>query len=456
VTKRLCLLVSLCVGISASGQSPTPLQQPLNFIIILIDDLGAADLGCYGNAENKTPNIDRLAAEGTRFELCFATPNCTPSRVMLLTGQYGFRTGWFNLIGRPYSPRPDSADFDLGKRLTFAKLLKNRGYATALAGKWQLPGELPNLIKECGFDEYRMWAYRHNLPPGAIYTDLSHARNPDKTSRYWQPCVVENGKFIPTGPNDYGPDMFNQFTIDFIKRNKDKPFCAYYPSVLTHRPHVDTPDPSDSSKRITGTLKSNLEYLDYLIGKLIGTVEELKLSDRTVIICMADNTAGDGKGTLSEKGAHVPLIIRCPGVVKAGVVSKALTDISDIFPTIADFGEAKAPADQMRDGKSLVPLLKGETTEHRPWIFSYLGPGRIVRDNRWLMQIDNKNKETLFDCDDHRDGKDYKDATKSSDADAVAARSRLEKVLQGLPGPDKHPGLIQKGQKRDPKWIVGD
>ncbi|HEY4281460.1 MAG TPA: sulfatase-like hydrolase/transferase [Chthoniobacterales bacterium] len=451
------LVPSFFLASSLLAQSPAPPNQPpLNFLIILIDDLGAADLGCYGSTENKTPNIDKLAADGTRFELCYATPNCTPSRVMLLTGEYGFRTGWFNLIGHPYSPRPDSADFDLGKKFTFAKLLKNRGYATALAGKWQLPGELPTLIRECGFDEYRMWAYRHNLPPGTNYIDLSQAKNPDKTSRYWQPAIVENGKFVSTGPNDYGPDMFNQFTIDFIKRNKEKPFCAYYPSVLTHRPHVDTPDPSDPSKRIPGSLKSNLEYLDYLIGKLLATLDELKLAERTVVICMADNTAGDGKGHLSEAGAHVPLIVRCPGLVKAGVVSKSLTDISDIFPTIADFSQATPPKDYSLDGKSLAPLLKGETAEHRPWIFSYLGPGRLVRDNRWLLQLDKKNRETLFDCDDRRDGRDCKDVTKSSDAEVTAARTRLEKLMQGLPGPDKHSDLIQPGQKRDPKWIVGD
>src|SRR3954453_7002075 len=268
VIARRCLIFFLCTTIVAFGQSSAPKDQPLKFLIILIDDLGFTDLGCYGNTENKTPNIDRLAAEGTRFEMCFATPNCTPSRVLLLTGQYGFRTGWFSLIGRPYSPRPDSPDFNIGKKVTFAKLLKSRGYATSLSGKWQLPGELPNLIWECGFDEYRMWAYRHNLPPGSQYTVLSQARNPDKTSRYWQPCIVENGKFIQTGPNDYGPDSFNQFTIDFIGRNRDKPFCAYYPSVLTHRPHVDTPDPADPAKRIPGDLKSNVEYLDMLVGKM--------------------------------------------------------------------------------------------------------------------------------------------------------------------------------------------
>ena len=438
------------------GQSAPPNQAPLNFVIILIDDLGASDLGCYGNTENKTPNIDKLAAEGTRFELCYATPNCTPSRVLLLTGQYGFRTGWFNLIGRPYSPRPDSPEFDISKKFTFAKLVKTRGYVTSLSGKWQLPGELPNLIRECGFDEYRMWAYRHNLPAGANCTDLTQAKNPDKTSRYWQPCIVENGKFVQTGPNDYGPDMFTQFTIDFIKRDKDKPFCAYYPSVLTHRPHVDTPDPADPTKRIPGSLKSNLEYLDYLIGKIMATLDELKLAERTLVICLADNTAGDGKGHLSEMGAHVPLIVRCPGLVKSGVVSRSLTDIADIFPTVGDFAQTAPPKDHTIDGKSLVALLKGETTEHRPWIFSYLGPGRLLRDNRWLLQMDKKNRESLFDCDDRRDSLDYKDVTKSSDTEVAAARRRLEKVLDGLPGPNNRPGLIQPGQKRDPKWIVGD
>jgi arylsulfatase A len=456
VIARRCLIFFLCATVIAVGQPPAPKDQPLNFLIILIDDLGFADLGCYGNTQNKTPNIDRLASEGTRFEMCFATPNCTPSRVLLLTGQYGFRTGWFSLIGRPYSPRPDSPDFNIGKKVTFAKLLKARGYATSLSGKWQLPGELPNLIRECGFDEYRMWAYRHNLPPGSQYTDLSQARNPDKTSRYWQPCVVENGKFVQTGPNDYGPDMFNQFTIDFIKRNSDKPFCAYYPSVLTHRPHVDTPDPADPTKRVPGDLKSNVEYLDSLVGKLMAALDERQLTQKTVVICLADNTAGDGKGQLSETGAHVPLIIRCPGVVKSGVVSRSLTDISDILPTVADFAQAPLPKDQPFDGKTLAPILRGETAEHRPWIFSYLGPGRILRDNRWLLQVDKKNRETLFDCDDHRDGQNYADVTKSSAEEVKNARQRLEKILQGLPGPDDRPGMIRPGDKRDPKWVVGE
>jgi len=225
---------------------------------------------------------------------------------------------------------------------------------------------------------------------------------------------------------------------------------------LPHRPHVDTPDPNNPGKRIPGSLKSNLEYLDYLIGKLTATLDELKLANKTVVICLADNTAGDGKGQLSEKGAHVPLIVRWPNVVKAGAVSKSLTDISDLFPTIGEFAQASPHREHPLDGKSLGPVLRGETDVHRPWIFSYLGPGKILRDNRWLLEVDKKQHETFFDCDDHRDDHDYKDVSKSWSSEVNAARRRMEKTLEELPGPDKHTGLIEPGQKRDPKWIVGD
>jgi arylsulfatase A len=453
---HLSLAVLLLVAANARAQVREK-KPPPNFVLLLIDDLSTGDLGCYGNKENKTPNIDRLAAEGTRFETCWATPNCTPSRVLLMTGQYGFRTGWFNLIGRPYSPRPDSPAFDIGKQITFAKAIKAAGYVTALSGKWQLPGKLPNLIYECGFDEYRMWAYRHNLPPDAHYTDLTSSKNPDKTSRYWKPCIVENGKYIPTTANDYGPDLFNQFVIDFIRRNKDKPFCAYYPSVLTHVPHVETPDPEHPGKRWPGSLKSNLEYLDYLVGKLLAALDELKLTDRTIFICLSDNTAGDTKGKLSPAGARVPLIVRCPGLIKAGAVSSALTDISDIFPTIVDFAGAQTPANHPLDGKSLAPVLRGETGEHRSWIFSYLRTGRMVRDNRWLLQVNKKNKETLLDCDNQRDPANYKSVTDSTEPGAREARSHLETILQSLPGPQNYPGLIQPGAKRGGiQWGTGD
>jgi arylsulfatase A len=422
---------------------------PLNFIVLLADDLGAKELGCYGNKEIKTPNLDRLAAEGTRFETCYATPLCSPTRVLLMTGQYGFRTGWFSLIGRPYSPQPSSPEYEIGKKVTFAKVLKTRGYATAMAGKWQLPGEHPNLIRECGFDEYRMWAYTHNVPKGEKHTGAFEDRKGTKTSRYWNPCIVENGKYLPTKPDDYGPDLFNDFVIDFVKRHKAEPFCVYYTSVLTHSPHVETPDPKNPGKRLSGGLKSNLEYLDHLVGKLGDTIDQLGLKERTVIIFVGDNgTGGDGKGTVTELGARVPFIVRCPGTVKNGVVSRGLTDVSDIFPTLTDFAGAKVPKNHTLDGKSLAPLLRGETTKHRDWIFSYLGPGKILRDERWLLELDDKRgKERFFDCGERHDGTGYKDVSDSNEKEVAQARERFEKLLEKLPGPEGHAGLIQPGQR---------
>src|SRR5687768_1561429 len=231
------LIVILSLASCAFGA-----DRPPNFLVILADDLGAKELGCYGNTDHRTPNLDALAAGGTRFKTCYATPLCTPTRVELMTGRYGFRTGWYSLIGRPYTPAEGTKEYDLGQReITFADLLKSRGYATGFAGKWQLPGRVPSLIRDCGFDEYRMWAYTHNLPEGVTHTGAMQ-REGGNTSRYWHPCIMTNGQYTPTKPDDYGPDLFNQFTIGFFEKHKDKPFVMYCPMVLTHGPHDPTPD----------------------------------------------------------------------------------------------------------------------------------------------------------------------------------------------------------------------
>src|SRR5687767_9969531 len=158
-------IIALLYPLLAHAQT-APATRPYNVVVILADDLGAKELPCYGNTQHKTPNLDRLASEGTRFNTCWATPLCTPTRVLLMTGQYGFHTGYFHMFGNPWSPHPDSPEYAIGDKVTFADVLKAHGYATAMAGKWQLSGEHPTLIHDCGFDTYRMWAYEHNLPPG--------------------------------------------------------------------------------------------------------------------------------------------------------------------------------------------------------------------------------------------------------------------------------------------------
>jgi len=439
----ISLLALAAIVSTAHRAHAADANRPPNFLVILADDLGAKELGCYGNTNHKTPNLDALAADGVRFKTCYAAPVCSPSRVELMTGRYGLRTGWNALIGRPYAPPEASPQYDIGSaQFTFADLLKTKGYATALAGKWQLSGKLPTLVTDCGFDEYRMWAYTHNLPDGVTHTG-AFQRGGKTTSRYWHPSVITNGQYTPTKPTDYGPDLFQEFLIDFMSRNKEKPFLAYYPTPLTHGPHDPTPDPAKPGAKTPQGLKSNLEYLDHQVGQLIAALDRLNLRDNTIVIFTGDNgTAGDGKGTSTELGARVPMIVNSPKLVKAGVVSDELVDLSDVFATLAHLSGASPPSGHVIDGTSFAPALRGESGTGREWVFSAIRNERVLRDKRWLLEGDGK----FFDCGDQRDHVGYRDVTDSKDPQVVAARQRFEAILKNLPAPPEE--TRAKGQRQ--------
>ena len=141
-----------------------------NLIVIMADDLGAKELSCYGNQEHHTPNLDRLARTGVQFDTCFSTPICHPTRFEIMTGQYGCHNKVYHFAGRRGGPKPDSPEEQIVNHRTFAQVLNPAGYATAMSGKWQLTGKIPTLVRETGFDEYLMWAYKHNLPDGVDHT----------------------------------------------------------------------------------------------------------------------------------------------------------------------------------------------------------------------------------------------------------------------------------------------
>jgi arylsulfatase A len=406
-------------------------EKPPNVILILADDLGAKELTCYGSTKHRTPNLDRMAAEGTRFETFYAMPLCTPTRVCLMTGQYGFHNGFLGMQDPTFKPKADSPKADIANHFTHADLMKSKGYATAQAGKWQLSGKLPTLVRDTGFDDYLMWAYDHNLPAGVKHPGRE---NGAKASRFWHPSLIRNGEYLPTTPDDYGPDMLNEFVLDFARRNKTNPFFVYYTSVLTHGPHLETPNPSLPGQRWPAGFKSNLEYLDHLMGELLDGLKAEGLDENTYVIFIGDNgTGSDGKGTLTELGARVPSIIRGPGVQR-GFVSRAVADLTDIMPTLADISGAELPKDVPFDGHSLVPVLRGEKEKHRDWIYSHLDDGRVLRDSRWLLEIDKAGKgERFFDCGDSRDGSGYKDVTTSTDPEIIAARQHFAEILAAMP-----------------------
>jgi arylsulfatase A len=382
-----------------------------------------------------------------RFQTCFATPICSPSRVLLLTGRYGFRTCWYNYTGRPGSPAQQDPAYDLGEvETTFAHLLKKQGYATGLAGRWLEWGHEHEQIPHAGFDEYFIWAiWGNKLPRGVKHTGAWQNEKLGVTARYWHPCLIHDGKYVPTTPNDYGPDRVNEFCRDFIRRHRDRPFLLFYPMILVHDPHDPVPDLQRPGQKTAGGLQSLVEYMDHLVGRLIAELDESGLRRNTVVIFTGDNgTWRAGKATATERGARVPFIVSCPGTVKSGVVSDALTDLSDVLPTLTELAGAPVSEGLVIDGYSLVPTLAGQLGEHRDWIFSYLHEMRILRSQRWLLEGDGR----FFDCGDSRTGVGYKDVTDSRDPDVRASRQRFEAILRELPAPSLEPDPYLEKQKR--------
>ncbi len=404
-------------------------KRPLNFLIVLADDLGASTVGCYGNRTMRTPNLDRMAAQGVRFETCYATPLCSPTRVSFMTGRYPQRTGWYNFIGR-VTTRKERIEAD---EITFGDVVKTRGYKTGLSGKWQLGliTKHPTMIHDNGFDDYFSWAWNQGgLPEGSP--------NHDPRQRYWHPAIIENGKYVPTKPKDYGPDLFSDWTLNFMKRHRNEPFLAYHSMVLIHEPWEATPDSNGK-----GGLEPCVAYMDKEMGKLLRGLDDLGLRDNTVVLFMGDNGTGqDGKGSVTERGVRVPMIVSGPGIRK-GHVSRELIDCSDVLPTIAELAGAPLPSVPI-DGHSFAWELQGKRGKPREWIFSYLAYERMLRDKRWLLEGDGK----FYDCGESRDGSGYRDVSKSTDPEVAAARSRFAAILEKLPAPPPEAGEPTPARKK--------
>ena len=261
-----------------------------------------------------------MAAEGVRFETFYATPLCTPTRVALMTGQYGFHNGFLGMQDPAFSPRRTRRR----RRSATISPTPTCSSRAATPPRWSASGSSP---ANCPRSSTTRASTNTGCGPTTTTCRRASSIPPTRSGkggnacRYWHPSIVENGKYLPTKPDDYGPDLFNDFVIDFARRHKDGPFFVYYTSVLTHGPHVETPDPAKPGARWPAAFKSNLEYLDHLMGKLFAALKAEGLDDNTLVIFIGDNgTGGDGKGTVTELGARVPCIIRGPGV-KRGVVS---------------------------------------------------------------------------------------------------------------------------------------
>ena len=410
------LAFSTIFSVSAQSKKVKKGTSKPNIIYILADDLGIGDVSCYGSDNNKTPIIDKLAKEGIRFTHGYTAPLCGPSRAMILTGRYAFRTGAVNqdMVGQI---KPEN-------EVLIPSVLKPEGYSTSMVGKWSQFGLTP---KDFGFDDYITF---------------------QGSGDYWATEKKKSENYIENGVNKkldsitYMPDLMHKHLVDFITTNKDKPFFLYYSMVHVHALIQRTPD----SKPGSDLYADNTAYMDKLVGKLLSTLDDLKLRENTLIIFMGDNGTASiysergsiggkalsgKKGSMLECGSLVPTIANWPGVIESGKVDDLLIDSSDILPTFADLAGAKLPTNKVIDGHSFLPQLMGKKGNPREWIFIELGNKWYVREAKWKL---NREGE-LFDMS-NAPFEEKLVSNYTDNKEASSAYSRLQTALKTL-SPEK-------------------
>lgn len=376
------LLGSLCM-LGILGEVEAKKHERPNVILIMADDMGYECVGANGSTSYTTPNIDKIAHHGVRFTHCISQPLCTPSRVKLMTGQRNYTNyehfGYLNV-----------------KEKTFGNVMQEAGYKTCIAGKWQLNGlaykdeitdwndsSKPNKL---GFDEYCLWQLSQHASLGG---------------RYANPLIEQNGELLKRDAEAYGPNIFSEFVLDFIDKNKDEPFFIYYPMVLVHDPFVPTPDSEGwinqklRRKNNKAYFNDMVSYTDKIVGKIIQKLKDNGLYENTIVIFTGDNgthrsivsqtknrPVKGGKGLCTNAGTHVPLLIQFPQKIKQGFVHEGLIEFCDFYATIAEITGVKVKT----DGISFKDILSGKDKSPREVAIVHYEP-------RWGWK---KHKNTRF------------------------------------------------------------
>jgi len=377
----------LSLGLIASATAASAAKP--NIVFIMADDLGYTDVACFGSKYYETPNIDRLATQGTKFTNYHHHQNCTPTRAALMSGQYSVRTGVYTVGGierfdwskRPLRPVDNVTNLPLDRTL-LPQALKSAGYATGMFGKWHIGQQGDYLPGKRGFDEA--------IVSMGVHFDFVTTPKVD----------------YPKG--QYLADFLTDKAVDFIRRHKDHPFYLYLPHFGVHSPHQAKAELIERFKRKPGvgghnnpTYAAMIASVDESVGRVMALLDELKLADNTVLIFTSDNggvggyvregikKAGDvtdnaplrsGKGSLYEGGTRVPFIVRWPGQVTPGAVCDTPGIHVDMYPTLVAMAGGKMPTTQVFDGESLLPLMRNVNAklareaiyQHFP---GYLGAG---------------------------------------------------------------------------------
>ena len=427
-------LTAILALLLATLHAEETLATKPNVVLILADDLGVECLSAYGGTSHKTPNIDRLAKEGMRFSRCFSHPFCSPSRGSLLTGRYPFQNGLKVVL---HSKKQENI-YLKPSQPSFPRQLKQHGYATQIVGKWHVSLEHKhNTIREFGFDHYQTWC---------IFDEKG-----GKTTRFWNPYLIRDDRVIADEIKDrYGPDVDLEVYLDFIRTNAKakKPFLAYYSTYLPHFPWEPTPDSKDKTYRAPNPAHKGdpkyfpdmLAYLDKQIGIMLQTLDDLGIADNTIIIFLADNgtdtglvhqwgegkSIAGGKGTMTDRGTHVPLLVRWPGKIKAGSVCDDLIDLTDFLPTLCELTGAKLPGQSIH-GRTFAPQLLGQPGQPREWIHIQNASNRQVRNNDYMLDNKDQLRRVVELWEDPAKPNENRDPEKEA-----AARKSLQAVFDAL------------------------
>ena len=362
---RIIIFLPLIFSLNSCYKLSNDFERP-NVILIMADDLGYETLGINGSNYD-TPVLDSLALNGINFTNAFSQPLCTPSRVKIMTGKPNYINYEYFTFLNP-------------NEKTFGNLFKDSGYRTALVGKWQLNGVQFDLKNNqdlnrpynFGFDEYCLWWLN------------------ERGSRFANPNIIENGKKLQLNIDDYGPDIFTNYIINFIDKNKENPFFIYYPMALVHDPFQPTPNSKDwidQNKRQKGNkviyFSEMVNYMDTVVGRIVNSLKKNNL-DNTILIFIGDNgtdnrvvTLNNGKKIRGAKGStikyssNVPLIINWKKELKNNFQSDVLIDLTDFYSTFEDILDKKI---KQSFGKSLLPLILKKDYEERKILITYYNP----------------------------------------------------------------------------------
>jgi arylsulfatase A-like enzyme len=441
-----------------------------NVVLIVADDLGWADLGCYGSKYHKTPHIDRLAADGMRFTQAYAAaPVCSPTRASIMTGRHPARLGitdW--LPGRPDRPdqkllRPPLVNALPADVPTLPALLKKAGYTTALIGKWHLGGK-GSLPTDRGFD---------------VNIGGDHAGSP---LSYFAPFTAKGGRVMPgledAPDGEYLTDRLAAEAEKFLDAHKDKPFFLYLSHYAPHIPMrakaelIAKYKPGPPGQQGNPIYAAMLESLDNAVGRVVKKLNDLKLTERTIVIFVSDNGGlctlegpntpptinsplREGKGYLYEGGLRVPLIVKWPGVSKAGRTSAAPGVSTDLFATVLEACGLTPP--EKLDGVDLAPVLRGGTIDrdalywHYPHYSNQGGkPGGAIRRGDWkLVEFFENGRHELFDLKaDPGESRNLAEA-RPEVVKQLAEKLAAWRTAVGARMPKPNPGYVPNPQAKD-------